>query len=248
MQSIFHRRLRASQRKRDFAIITLLLLIIGGSLAYGVWQARLLFKIKDIYVYGNQHLKVEEIRGLSGVKRGDQLFGHSLKDISNRLRTNPWIKDVKIRRELTGKLHILIREAVPTAILRLKGHNYLVDTDGVLLEDIGDTKTFFLPVILEMDPVKNKPVYQEAIRFIQYITNKGSHLSKGGLEVLGKRPEDLSVRMDNVLIIVGAGDYDKKLERLEFVRGEILKRNITVSAIDLRFANKIIVKPSADEF
>ncbi len=55
------------------------------------------------------------------------------------------------------------------------------------------------------------------------------------------------MKIDKIVIKVGKGDIEKKLERLEFVREEIQKRNMTVEYIDLRFANKIIVKPAQQE-
>ena len=56
-------------------------------------------------------------------------------------------------------------------------------------------------------------------------------------------PEDITLKVDSISIKVGAGDFDKKLERLEAIKDEIQKRNMTIEYIDLRFANKVIVKP-----
>ncbi len=42
---------------------------------------------------------------------------------------------------------------------------------------------------------------------------------------------------------MGAGDFERKLTDLQFVKEEIAKRNIRVEYIDLRFANRIVVKP-----
>jgi cell division septal protein FtsQ len=68
----------------------------------------------------------------------------------------------------------------------------------------------------------------------------------GDIEITGTRPEDLSLKIDHIVIKVGRGDFEKKLERLEFVKDEIQKRNMQVATIDLRFANKIVVRPVSE--
>ncbi len=245
MERYSQKTIRQRRSKRLLWTIYLAGGILVFAALYGLWNLRVLFRVTDIYIYGNQQIRNADIRGLININRGDRLFDTSLNDIYKRVRSSPWIKDAKIKRDFTGRIQILVKEAVPAALLRLKGHTYLVDTDGELLEDIGDTKTFFLPIIRDMDPVKNKEVYREAISFVKYLSSKKMHVASGGIEIVGSRPEELAVRIDNVFIVVGTGDYERKMDRLEFVRSEIIRRNITVGTIDLRFANKIVVIPDS---
>lgn len=234
--------IKRNKKKEHFFIVVGLLLAIVV-LVYSLWLLRGIFRIQDIYIYGNHQIRNEEIRGLIKIKKGDRLFDTNLIDIYERLKAYPWVKDAKIRKELTGVVRIFVKEATPVALIQIKGRTYLVDGDGVLLEDIGETKTFFLPVIKGIDPVKERTTYKEALSFIRFISDKRLFLNTTGIEISGSRPEDIYVVIDGVQIIVGAGDYEVKMERLDFVRKEIIRRNISVNAIDLRFANKIIVKP-----
>ncbi len=243
MSSAYQRIVRGKARKRQtlFIIIGGLIALLG--LLYSLYLLRGVFKIRDIYIYGNQQLRVDEIRSLIKIKRGDRLFDTPLSELYERLRSNPWIKEARVRRELTGLVHISIKEASPAALLQFRGRTYLIDTDGVLLEDIGETKTFFLPIIKDIDPFKAKPAYREALSLIRFLIEKRPFENPSGLEISGSRPEEIYVVVDGVRIIIGSGDYEVKMGRLDLVRKEIIKRNIAVDTIDLRFANKIIVRP-----
>jgi hypothetical protein len=49
-----------------------------------------------------------------------------------------------------------------------------------------------------------------------------------------------------ILVRVGFGDYEQKLLKLEELKSEIDRRGIRASAIDLRFANRVVVTPIAE--
>ncbi|MCX8069112.1 MAG: FtsQ-type POTRA domain-containing protein [Thermodesulfovibrionales bacterium] len=214
------------------------------SLVFTIWWVKDLFIVKDIYIYGNQQLKSDDIRTIIKIKKGDKLFGFSLSELYKRLKTYPWIKEAEVRRELTGLLHIKIKEATPIAILNLKDKYYLIDIDGVILEEFSDTRAIFLPLFRDIDPSRHNPAYKEALAFVRFINEKKLFSNAGSIQIFGHRPEDLSMRIDNLTIKIGAGDFEKKLSRLDFVRQEMIKRNIPADTIDLRFSNKIIVKPN----
>ena len=133
---------------------------------------------------------------------------------------------------------------MPVALLMLEDKPFLIDGEGYVLEQLKEGTILLLPVIKGIDPVRDRETYAEAVKFVG-VLHDGRVLSyKGDVEVSGQRPEDITLKVDNIVIKVGMGDFEKKLERLEFVRDEIRKRNMTVEYIDLRFANKIVVRPS----
>jgi len=49
-----------------------------------------------------------------------------------------------------------------------------------------------------------------------------------------------------VVIRMGQGDYERKLSRLLALEDEIKKRQIAVDYVDLRFANRVVVKPISE--
>lgn len=244
------RNLRSLQRKKErkktkFVFFLFLLFVITALAMYFLIKNYIV--IKEIAFIGNRHIKNDELRSLIKVKRGDELFGVSAKEIYSRLKASPWVRDAAIRKELSGRILVNITEAVPVAILSVAGIPYLIDREGNILEQMKQGTVLFLPVIKDIDYKKDRDTYMEAVRFVNVLHSRRAASYEGILEITGRRPEDITLKLENIVIKIGAGDFDKKLERLEFVRDEIEKRNMSVEYIDLRFADKIIVKPAGHQ-
>lgn len=240
------RNLRTLKRKKEgrrFRLVIFIPLFIV-SVCLGIFfLVRHYVLLREIVFIGNSHLKNEELRSLIRIKENEGIFSVPGRTIYSSLRQSPWIKDAVIRKELSGRMLIKVTEGVPVAILSLSGVPYLVDKDGCVLEQMRDGTVLFLPVIKDIDPGKNAGTFMEAVKFVDVLHDKKILAYDGEVEITGQRPEDISLKVDKVVIKVGTGDYDKKLTRLEDIRDEIQKRNMVIDYIDLRFANKIIVKP-----
>ncbi len=225
-----------------FFSITLILAFLGS----GIWLFFYLKKsilVKEVVFSGNQHLKEEELHELLKVKKGDPLYSIPLKQMHKNLKQSPWIKDVIIRKEVNGVILIKITESFPVAILFRQGKSYLVDNSGIILEEIQELPVVFLPVITEIDPDKNVAAFKEALAFIRLLNEKRLLAYSGQLEIFGKTPDELAIKADDLLIKIGSGDYEKKLERLGKIKEEIKAKDIIVDYIDLRFSDQVIVKP-----
>jgi cell division protein FtsQ len=202
--------------------------------------------IREINFSGNRHLTNGELLSLVGCSQKSRLFSVSAGDIYRRLKTSPWIKDVMVRKDLTGKVTVQITEAIAIAVLQTDERPYLVDREGLRLEEIREEPVYFLPVI-KIDPASSMDSYHEAI-VLAGILYDGKVMAHGGnIELSGSRPEEITMKVDNVPVRIGAGDLVKKLEKLNFVRDELVRRNMAVEYIDLRFIDKIVVKPLKQE-
>lgn len=199
--------------------------------------------IKEIVFIGNQHLSKEDLHEFLKIRHNDMLYSISSRQMHKNLMQSPWIKDAVVRKELSGRIVIHISETAPTAILYKSKKPYFIDNRGVILEEILEPSVIFLPVIMEIDPFKNENTYKEALALINLFKEKNLMSYTGQLEITGRTPDDLSIKVDNILIKIGSGDYEKKIERLEKIKEEIKNRNIVIEHIDLRFSEQVIVKP-----
>ncbi len=233
------------KNKRKWVLIFSAIILIA-LLAASIWLFLYLkqnIRVKEIIFTGNQHSKNEELYALLKVKKGDPIYGLSLKQMHNNLKQSPWIKDAIIRKEVNGLILIKIVESFPSAILFRAGKPHLVDNAGIILEEIHEPPVIFLPVIMEIDPEKNKDAYKDAIVFINLLNQKKLLSYTGQLEITGNTPDELAIKVDDLLIKIGSGDYEKKLERLDKIKEEIKNKNIIIEYIDLRFSDQVIVKP-----
>ncbi len=199
--------------------------------------------IKEIVFIGNQHLHKEDLYNILRVHKNDPIYSVSAKRMHNNLMQSPWVKNAIVRKEFSGKILVQLSEAIPAAILYKSKKPYFIDSTGVILEEISEPSVIFLPVIMEIDPLKNENTYKEALTLVNLFKDKKLMPYSGQLEITGRTPDELNIKVDNILIKIGSGDYEKKIERLEKIKEEIKNKNITIEHIDLRFSEQVIVKP-----
>lgn len=231
---------------RKSAVIILLLGISVGVyfMVHSIQQVKLL-PITRIVFSGNRHLTDEELRALSGVYFHDSLLVLSESSVSEHLLKSPWIRSVQVRKQFPDTLSLVIKEAEPFALLDMKGHLFLVDEKGALLEELRGDSIPFLPVITG-DPFRHKEGFAEAVRLAKVMNEQGFAAERDQIEIIADRPEDLTLMVDGTHVKFGNGEYEQKLERFAVLEEEVRSRGIPVEYIDLRFANRAVVKPIAD--
>jgi cell division protein FtsQ len=204
-----------------------------------------LFPIKHIAFTGNRHLTDDELRTLAGVRLNESLLMISGKQIGRQLFRSPWVRSVSLMRELPDTLAITIKEAEPFALLDKNGHLFLIDEKGNLLEELKGDAVPFLPVIIG-DPFKEKEGFSQALNLVSLMNHKGLLSERDNIGIMAHNANELSVTIDDILVKIGAGGYEEKLDRLSQLEENIKRMGISVDYIDLRFLNKAIVKPITD--
>lgn len=226
--------------------VVLLGMCAGVFLSFRMYRASAgLFPLREVVCYGNLHLSEGELKSMTGLNGGEGLFHISTKEISGRLLKSPWIKNVSVRKEFPRSLSVRIHESSPFAILEMKGRSFLIDEKGRMLEEMKGAIPF-LPVITA-DPFGDRESFMETLHLAKVLKDKKVATERGRVEIVaGKGPESISMVLDSVLIKMGQGDYEGKLSRLFEVEEEIRKRAIAVDYVDLRFANRVVVKPISE--
>lgn len=232
-------------RMRKTVLIVLPIAAFAVTVYFVSSEMRAAFSLREIIFVGNTHFSEKELKELADLKTGENLLTLSGRKIYERLIQSPWIRSAMIRKELPHRLRIVIREAKPFALLDMRRHLFLVDDRGELLEELKNSPIPFLPVITG-DPFRNKEVFLDAIELAKAIKTTGLLEEKDHIDIIANKAEDLSVNLDGELVKVGKGNYVDKLRRLMEVEGAIKKRGIPVEYIDLRFADRVVVK-AADE-
>ncbi|MCL5023003.1 MAG: FtsQ-type POTRA domain-containing protein [Nitrospirae bacterium] len=241
-----------ASRKRAFSgrpfSLVLFLLFTGTLVFLGVRAYKAsakLFPLKEVVFYGNRHLGDGELRAIAGLDKGESLLTVSAKGVSARLLQSPWIREVSVRKDFPGRMIVRISETSPFAILETKGRAFLIDDRGKMLEEMKGSVPF-LPVITA-DPLRNRESFSEALQLAKVVSERKIATERNRVEIVAdKGPESLSMVLDDVLVKIGQGDYEQKLGRLFSLEDEIKKRAIAVDYVDLRFANKVVVKPISE--
>ncbi|MGB9804453.1 MAG: cell division protein FtsQ/DivIB [Desulfofundulus sp.] len=104
-----------------------------------------LFEVREIEVKGNTLLPDKKIVELSGIASGTNIFKVNLKESASRIRTVPFIKDVRLTREFPSRIVISVEERKAVALIPVKDGFMQVDREGVCLQESGVTGS--LPVV-----------------------------------------------------------------------------------------------------
>lgn len=221
------------------------LAVILGGFSFGFILFRgdyTLFRLNDIVFHGNKHLSEAELKALTDIKGKENILRLSAKKTAEKLLASPWVKAVSVRKDFSGRLLVNIEEATPFAILDINGRAFLIDDKGRKLEEMKNNPVPFLPIIYSED--RNNNNFAEALVLAKVIKARNIATERGRVEIIAnvKGPEDISVIVDGLLIKIGLGGYEQKLNRL-FSLEEEVKKMPTLDYIDLRFANRVIVKP-----
>ena len=116
-------------------ILTLLLMITIGM--YTLLNSEL-FETKNIEIVGNTVINDDEIIKKLDIKVDKNIFMYNTNKMINKLKDNPYIEDVKIKRTLPSGLKITIKEKEVYAILR-DGKDYCyIDNQANFIEQIKD--------------------------------------------------------------------------------------------------------------
>ena len=96
--------MKKNKKKKILKILLLVLIII----AFVFYLKEL--KIKNIYIIGNKTIKDYEIIELAGISNYPKMFSISTRKMINKIKINPLIKNVSIKKNLFGKIIITIEE------------------------------------------------------------------------------------------------------------------------------------------
>ncbi|MBR4260355.1 MAG: FtsQ-type POTRA domain-containing protein [Clostridia bacterium] len=118
--------------KKLSAILLLIVLLIGGFIYFLLSPA---FNVKSIEVLNNNHISAQEITAISSIKVNENMFKYSKKEVKGKMVANPYIEDVKIKRNIfTRKVIIDVKERVASLMLEYGNSYVYIDNQGYILE------------------------------------------------------------------------------------------------------------------
>lgn len=124
----------AKKRKVKLAIIKWTCLVILLMTAIILFLLSDVFNIKQIVVTNNSKISSEEIINLSTLKTNTNMFKTTNKTIREGIKSNPYIEDVKIKRNLNGVVTLEVTERVATYMLNFANGYVYINNQGYMLE------------------------------------------------------------------------------------------------------------------
>ena len=111
---------------------TSILLLLVGTIIFILTTP--MFNIKNININGIEYLTEEQILSLSELNKNENIFKNSKSKISEKIKQNPYVESVIIKRALPDTLNINIKERKRSYMLNFVNGYVYIDTQGYILE------------------------------------------------------------------------------------------------------------------
>lgn len=133
-------------------ILGLFVLIIG--IIIFIYKAPF-FNLKEIKISGLVTISNESLQEKLKHNIGDNIFTLDYNDIVNKLKENPYIKEVKISKNGLNNININIIENKVAYYIENKGNFKIINNEGIIVEEVVDISDRALTKISGID-VSNK--------------------------------------------------------------------------------------------
>jgi cell division protein FtsQ len=235
------------------AVLAALLLSIGYRVARDVLNADAL-TITRITVSGNSRLSKGEVVALLDGIRGANMLTVDIESWRHKLLSSPWVADAAIRRVLPGTVNVVISERQPMGIGRVNDDLYLIDDRGGIIDQYGPNYAAFdLPVIdgLAAAPRDNGLLIDEAraalaahvLTALQARPALARRVSE--IDVSDVRDAVLILKGDTALVRVGSEQFAERLQSYLDLAPALRERVPAIDYVDLRFDERVYVRPLA---
>ena len=115
------------KQKKQIAALTFIILI---SALVSIMLLTPMFDIKEISVHGNSVVKDEQIVKNSKITTGINIFGVSLNQAKDNIKSMGYIESVKIKRRLPSTIDITVVEEVGVAYIKAQEGYAIITADG----------------------------------------------------------------------------------------------------------------------
>lgn len=203
------------------------------------------FRITQVLLPAQSSLKLPE------PLLGNNLWALDIQALARALhRQQPWLKTVRVVRELPSAIRIQAIERLPLAQVKLSQW-YPVDRDGFILPEAGEEPSPNLIRILGFDrdrgglnvgALNTDDRLTTALRVVQSLRRTAGPMSRRLTAVDVTNPQQLRLTLDgDTEVRCGAEtDLGVQLERLRATLKAISKQSMAVRYIDVRFKEPVI--------
>ncbi|MGB9630319.1 MAG: cell division protein FtsQ/DivIB [Thermodesulfobacteriota bacterium] len=235
-----------------FKILILSFVIFIGHRFYLYLSEDPFFRTREIEVEGCKKVSKEELLALIRMEGMPNLFTLQLKEISRRLESHPWIKQVRIKKVFPHKIWIQVEERKPIAIVQLE-EPYYIDAQGVIFSPVGDQDQYDYPFLtglthqaLKQDASGTQSLIKKALEFLSLVEKEKRPPLKEISEIHLEKTFGLRCfsQSDHIWVRVGWEEFGEKLRRLSLVWSDLKRRGIPVISIDCNDLKRIVVKKS----
>ena len=230
---------RKVRRPRVLPVLLLAALGLAAALLLARFLAGPRFALKRFEVSGNARARTEEILGIVSAWRGSNLVALDLAPVASRVAANPWIERATLTKRFPDGLAVRVTERRAVALYRDGGRFWWVGAQGNLIAPYDPRRDRTEYVILTGE----RRALPDAVRLIEEL-RVGVPEYAAALSEIASLPDGGFGMMDAIFrkpVRVLRADAPGKVRALLDARGFVESRGWEARAIDLRFADRLIL-------
>ena len=231
----------ARKRKKPPTLRLVSFAVLGLAAAFGLFRflSGSHFSLRRFEISGNSRARTEEILSALSEWNGRNLVALSLAPLASRVAAHPWIERVTLSKRFPDGLAVRVNERRPVALYREDERFWLVSAEGNLIAPYDPRRDRTAYVILTGD----RRTLPDAVGLVAELrAAQPEYFSR--LSEIASLPDGGFGMMDALFrspVRVLRADAPKKIGALLEARGFIENRGWEARAIDLRFADRIIL-------
>ena len=121
-----------NKKAKNILKIILIICIFAGIIVFIMTTP--LFNIKEIEINGNTKVSKDRIESLSQISLNVNTYKYFKRDIVKKIKEEPYIENVIIKRKLPNKIIIDVNERTPSYVVSYAGGYIYIDNKGYILE------------------------------------------------------------------------------------------------------------------
>jgi cell division protein FtsQ len=234
------------------------LLVVLALAIYGGWRGTALLlgapalQVSRISMRGNERLSSGEVLALVDGLRGTNILTVDLAEWQERLLASPWVEEAHLRRLLPSRIDIAVRERRPIGVGRIGGALYLVDANGVVIDEYGPNYAELdLPIIdgLAARPSASASAVDEArarlaaklIAGLESRPDLADRVSQ--IDVSDAHDAVVILDGDTVMLRLGEEAFAERIQGYLDIAPALRERVAEMDYVDLRFGERLYVRP-----
>jgi cell division protein FtsQ len=225
-----------------------LTLVLLGAATWAVVTKTPLFDVRDVRVLGVARISPEEIVDLARVAEGSNLLLMSTDQVASSVRSNPWVAEVRVRRELPSTIVVQVRERVPVGwVPGPEGGGVVLAEDGTVVARRARPRALVTVGRMEIlpEPGDRVPELRPQLRVVgslpPHLRGEVARASLQGGEVV------LRLRAGPRVLYGRPEGLPAKRAALESLLRWVEQQGIEAAYLDLRAPGTPAVRPVRDE-
>ena len=212
------------------------------------------FNVGDIKIFGQNTLTKEDIIKSANIELDKNIFTYNLRKIEKDLETNPYIKNVDVKRKLPNKLVFNIVEVRETAIIPYMGSYAYIDNNGIILKIDDEITNDSIPIVNGVDlkdsiigqkiNTGDKKLSSNIINLLNDCSKNDMSSEIAKIEINNKKDVIIHTKRGIIVEFGEIKNNEYKFSSLNQVLTDLQTKGIDSGTIDLSYNKYAIYKPN----